>query len=184
LFWKTVLSENGSATYDDGIATFERTKDGTLVTITGRQQFALPPFWQAFDPDFIPGLKSKLVTHAYQTFFDRTIANFEALVEGRDIRIGRPVDEPMPPAAERLMPMLQRIGEIAMPLLQQLSGRHDQTVADHRIDADGFIHITPAQSDASATAADPEQWAAEITRFIDGLGRAVRRDLIPASQVA
>ena len=24
LYWKTVLSENGSATYDDGIATFER----------------------------------------------------------------------------------------------------------------------------------------------------------------
>ena len=28
LYWKTVLSENGSATYDDGIATFERTSDG------------------------------------------------------------------------------------------------------------------------------------------------------------
>ena len=35
LYWKTVLSENGSATYDDGIATFERTSDGTRVTITG-----------------------------------------------------------------------------------------------------------------------------------------------------
>jgi uncharacterized protein (DUF362 family) len=186
LFWKTVLSENGSATYDDGIATFERTVDGTRVTITGRQQFALPPFWQVFDPDFVPGLKSRLVTHAYQTFFDRTIANFEALVEGRDIRIGRPVDEPALPAAERLMPMLQRIGEIAMPLLQQLSGKHDQTVAgaEHRTDAEGFVHITPADPDACRTAADPDRWAAEITRFIADLGQAVRRDLIPTSRAA
>ena len=58
------------------------------VTITGRQQFALPLFWQVFDPDVVPGLKDRMVTQAYQTFFDRTIANFEALVEGRDIRIG------------------------------------------------------------------------------------------------
>jgi uncharacterized protein (DUF362 family) len=186
LFWKTVLSENGSATYDDGIATFERTMDGTRVTITGRQQFALPPFWQVFDPDFVPGLKSRLVTHAYQTFFDRTIANFEALVEGRDIRIGRPVDEPAPPAAERLMPMLQRLGELAIPLLRRLPDRQDQTVtgADRRIDPDGFIHITPAQPDGFRTAAGPDQWAAEIIRFIDGLGQAVRRDLMPTSQTA
>ena len=125
-YWKTVLSENGSATYDDGIATFERTSDGTRVTITGRQQFTLPMFWQVFDPDIVPGLKARLVTHAYQTFFDRTIANFEALVEGRDIRIGRPVDEPAPPPVEQLMPLLQQIGEIAMPLLQQFTGRHDR----------------------------------------------------------
>ena len=130
----------------------------------------------------MPGLKARLVTHAYQTFFDRTIANFEALVEGRDIRIGRPVDEPAPPPAEQLMPLLQQIGEIAMPLLQQFAGRHDRTVAgaDHRIDADGFVHITPAQSVAS----DAEQWIAEITRFIDGLGQAVRRDLTLARPAA
>ena len=151
LYWKTVLSENDSATYDDGIATFERTGDGTRVTITGRQQFTLPMFWQVFDPDIVPGLKARLVTHAYQTFFDRTIANFEALVEGRDIRIGRPVDEPAPPPVEQLMPLLQQIGEIAMPLLRQLAGRNDGTMAgaDHRIDSDGFVHITPAQSAAS-----------------------------------
>ncbi|HME28162.1 MAG TPA: DUF362 domain-containing protein [Acetobacteraceae bacterium] len=182
LFWKTVLSENNSATYDDGIATFERTTDGTRITITGRQQFTLPPFWQVFDPSFVPGLKDRLVTHAYQTFFDRTIANFEALVEGRDIRIGRPVDEPAPLPAEQIMTLLHQIGEIAMPLLQQLSGKHDPVTAgaSHRIDADGFVHITPAQSVAS----DPEQWAAEVTRFIDGLGQAVRRDLTTSHQVA
>ena len=182
LYWKTVLSENDSATYDDGIATFERTGDGTRVTITGRQQFTLPLFWQVFDPDLVPGLKPRLVTHAYQTFFDRTIANFEALVEGRDIRIGRPVDEPAAPPVEQLMPLLQQIGEVAMPLLRQLAGRNDGTMAgaDHRIDSDGFVHITPAQSAAS----DAEQWIAEITRFFDGLGQAVRRDLTHARPAA
>jgi hypothetical protein len=185
LYWKTVLSENGSATYDDGIATFERTADGTRITITGRQQFVLPSFWQMFDPDFVPGLKTRLVTHAYQTFFDRTIANFEGLVEGRDIRIGRPVDEPAPPQAEQLMPLLQRISEVAMPLLRQLAGKHDQTVAGAgQTDADGFVHVTPALSAAHETAADPARWVAEMTRFIDGLGEAVRRDLTLTRQVA
>ena len=94
LYWKTVGSENGSATYDDGIATFERTGESTCITIIGRQLFTLPLFWQVFDLDLVPDLKAVLVTHAYRTFFDRTLANFEALVEGRDIRLGRPVDEP------------------------------------------------------------------------------------------
>ena len=58
LFWKTIGSQNGSATYDDGIATFERTAEGTLVTIVGRQQFTLPMFWQVFDLDLLPDLKS------------------------------------------------------------------------------------------------------------------------------
>jgi hypothetical protein len=186
LYWKTVLSENDSAACDDGIATFDRTIEGTRVTITGRQQFAIPPFFQVFDPDFVPGLKAKLVTHAYQTFFDRTIANFEALVEGRDIRIGRPVDEPSIPPAEQLMPLLQRIAEMAMPLLQQAAGMSDVAVPgeDHRIDADGFVHIAPEQSAVSETPSDPEWWVSEIARFMDGLGVALRRDLMQFRKVA
>ena len=179
-----MLSENDSARYDDGIATFERARAGTRVTITGRQQFALPPFWQAFDPDVVPGLRDRMVTHAYQTFFDRTIANFAALVEGRDIRIGRPVDEPAPPPVEQLMPLLQRIGEGAMPLLARLAGRHaDMAGAGHRTDPDGFVHVTPAEPGGNA-AGDAEQWAAELARFIDGLGQAIRRDMAPTRQIA
>jgi uncharacterized protein (DUF362 family) len=186
LYWKTILSENGSATYDDGIATFERTSDGTQITITGRQQFTLPPFWQVFDLNILPKLKAHLVTHAYQTFFDRTIANFEALVEGRDIRIGKPVDEPAPPPMEQIMPLLQRIGEIAIPLLQQLAGKRDPTGTSEarRTDTDGFVHITPPQSIALGTASNPEQWIAEFSSFIDGLSQAVQRDLTQAVTVA
>jgi hypothetical protein len=159
---------------------------GTLITITGRQQFTLPPFWQLFDLNLVPKLKAHLVTHAYQTFFDRTIANFEALVEGRDIRIGRPTDEPAPPPMEQIMPLLQRVGEIALPLLQRLAGTRGQSGAREacRIDTDGFVHITPTQSVAWGTASDPEQWIAEILRFIDGFSQAVQRDLAQAFTVA
>ena len=37
LYWKTVGSENNSAIYDDGIATFERSGEGTCITIVSRQ---------------------------------------------------------------------------------------------------------------------------------------------------
>ena len=123
----------------------------------------------------MPELKAQLVTHAYQTFFDRTIANFEALVEGRDIRIGRPVDEPAPLPAEQLMPLLQKIGEAAMPLLQRtLRGEGAQGKTNQWTDADGFTHGTPA---TERSAAEPDRWMAEVSRFIEGLRLAAQRDL-------
>jgi hypothetical protein len=143
----------------------------------GRQQFALPLFWQVFDLDLIPDLKSHLVTHAYRTFFDRTIANFEALVEGRDIHIGRPIDQPSPPPLEQLMPVLQQIGEFALPLLQRFTAGQDVAAAQpaQHTDADGFVHVSPAQAAANTTAAEP--WVGEIARFVQDLGQAIARDL-------
>lgn len=185
LYWKTISSENGSATHDDGIATFERVADGTCITIVGRQQFTLPLFWQVFDLDLIPDLKAMLVTHAYRTFFDRTIANFEALVEGREIRIGRPVDEPAPRPLEQLMPLLERIGEIAMPMLQRLTGKASQAASDNRqLDADGFVHVSPAQSANNQSPDNLDAWVAVITRFLEGFVRAVWRDIPHAGPMA
>jgi uncharacterized protein (DUF362 family) len=180
LFWKTIKSENGSATYDDGIASFERTPIGTRIVITGRQQFALPPFWQAFDPNSVPGLKSKLVTHAYQTFFDRTIANFEALVEGRDIRIGRPVDEPPALATEQLMPWLQRLTEIAAPMLARLSQGQQLREPPNTTDPDGFVHVIPTAKGQG----EPDPWSAELSQFIESLCRAFARDLTQPARAA
>jgi hypothetical protein len=180
LFWKTIGSENGSAKPDDGIATFERAADGTRVTITGCQLFTLPLFWQVFDLNLVPDLKAMLVTHAYRTFFDRTIANFEAVVEGRDIRIGQPLDEVSLPPIEQIMPLLQRIGEIALPLLQRVA--QPAAEALHDTDADGFVHITPLA--ASTPAAGLDGWAEEIGKFIDGLRLAAQRDVTEPSQVA
>jgi hypothetical protein len=175
LFWKTIKSENGSATHDDGIATFERTPDGTSITITGQQQFTLPPFWQVFDPKFVPGLKPQLITHAYQTFFDRTIANLEALVEGREIRIGRPVDEPTTPPVEMLMAWLQRLTDIAAPVLAQPTGTAPRAGGQSgETDADGFTHIRPTKDSPT----DPELWLTELSRFIEGLNLAIERDLL------
>ncbi|HLJ06525.1 MAG TPA: hypothetical protein VKT26_09650, partial [Acetobacteraceae bacterium] len=180
LYWKTIASENGSATYDDGIATFARAPSGTSVTIIGRQQFTLPLFWQVFDLDLVPEIKSVLVTHAYQTFFDRTLANFEALVEGRDIRLGRPTDEPSPLPLEQLVPLLQKLGEAAMPLLHRIMQRSppETTEPEQWVDADGFTHVLPATAEA-ATGSD--RWLREISRFFEGFRQAAQRDLIQQS---
>jgi uncharacterized protein (DUF362 family) len=91
IFWKTITSANRSATFDDGLVTFARDKAGkTAITIVARQQFTLPLFWQAINMDFVPQVKDALVSDAYTIFFSRTIANFEAAFEGRDLAMGRP----------------------------------------------------------------------------------------------
>ncbi len=93
MFWKTVKSENGSAKFDDGTVRFVRLENGeTQVTIFGRQQFTLPWFWEVINLDNYPALKHVLVTHAYTTFFTQTMANLEAVYEGRDVRIGKAWD--------------------------------------------------------------------------------------------
>jgi uncharacterized protein (DUF362 family) len=171
LYWKTIFSDNGSALHDDGIASFERVAGGTRVTIMGRQQFALPPFWQVFDLDLMPELKSVLVTHAYRIFFDRTMANFEALVEGRDVRLGRSIDQPVPRPIEQLMPLLKQVWDVIAPLLR----RTPEPMSGH-LDADGFMHFIPSNVDQQVKGA-PERWVSEVTRFLDGLSQATRRDL-------
>jgi uncharacterized protein (DUF362 family) len=89
IFWRTVKSANNSALYDDGIATFEKDgKDHTRITITARQEFTLPLFWQAVNIDYTPSIKDAIVTDAYTRFFSRTIANYEAAYEGRKVGAG------------------------------------------------------------------------------------------------
>jgi uncharacterized protein (DUF362 family) len=186
LYWKTIGSENGSATYDDGIATFERTGEGTCITIVGRQLFTLPLFWQVFDLNLVPDIKSVLVTHAYRTFFDRTLANFAALVEGRDIRLGRPVDEPAPATSDRLLELLGKIGEIAAPLLQRADQAAQTGSHEHReTDADGFVHVQPALQQhqvPDSPARGIDRWIAELGQFIGGLQQAALRDLIQSAE--
>jgi hypothetical protein len=90
MFWKTVKSENNSATFDDGTVRFARVNgNATFVSIFGRQKFTLPLFWEIINLDNFPTLKHVLVTHAYATFFTQTMANLEAVYEGRDVRIGK-----------------------------------------------------------------------------------------------
>jgi len=135
LYWQTIRSENGSAAADDGIATFAATRGGTRVTITGRQQFTLPLFWQMVDVSLWPDVETALTTHSYQTFFDRTLSNFEALCEGRDIRLGQPIDTPTPLPGAAVEAQLARAAEAAGPWLERWRQRMPA-----RADADGFVH--------------------------------------------
>jgi uncharacterized protein (DUF362 family) len=138
LYWKTLFSTNGSAAADDGIISFARSEAGTSIRIIGRQDFTLPPFWDLFDIRVVPTLEISLTTRAYQIFFDRTLANFEALVEGRDIAIGRSPDTPFVPAAMRIEEVAGRLLESVEPWLARIRARPRPTP-----DADGFVHVAP-----------------------------------------
>jgi hypothetical protein len=95
LYWRTIASPNDSAVYDDGVLTFADTGDDrTRITISGRQQFRLPLFWQVVDLDRYPAIKNELVTDAYRRFFSATFDNFEACFEGRRYRIGAEASTP------------------------------------------------------------------------------------------
>lgn len=137
LYWQTLFSSNDTASADDGIVSFTRTAQGTAVEIVGQQQFTLPPFWQLYDVALIPALETALVTHAYQTFFDGTLANFEALAEGRDIAIGRDPGAARLPPALALEALAARISEAAEPWLARL---RPDTPATAQAGADGYVH--------------------------------------------
>ncbi|GAB3439590.1 hypothetical protein GCM10027517_13110 [Phycicoccus ginsengisoli] len=106
LTWRTVLSPNGSATYDDGLLSFRRNGRGTLVTVRGRQLFALPPAWAGVDLDRWPEVRTPLLEEAYRRFFTTTFDNLEACFEGREFRIGRPPPEPDEPLLTRSVELL------------------------------------------------------------------------------
>jgi hypothetical protein len=127
IFWRTVFSPNRSARFDDGIVTFARSgTSGTVITIVARQEFSLPLFWQVFNIDYVPDIKDALVSDSYTTFFARTIANYEAAFEGRDVRAGKQWDnnageadseKPHMPV-EQLVDTILKIIEMAQPLIR------------------------------------------------------------------
>lgn len=191
MFWKTILSENNSARYDDGIVTFARDEDGTRVSIFGRQLFALPPILEAMKLDLYPRLKADLVTHAYTTFFSRTLGNLEAVAEGRDVRIGRPWHDPEEAPGSEPLPMdglwdtllafKDKYGDtLGRDLVERLR-RSTAAPAAARIDEDGFAHFTAVDSaDAERTDAVDvllDRVAGEIVTFVGELGEAAKREM-------
>jgi uncharacterized protein (DUF362 family) len=180
--WKTIRSENGSAQYDDGVVAFSREEASTRATIFGRQLFALPPFWKAVNLDLAPALKQELVTHAYTTFFLRTFANFEALLEGRPIAIGRawPDETAEPLLAETLAAKIAVLLERHGPLLSR-AWRAVPRPDPLRVDALGFSHFSAAAADPRAGLTPEEAAAGEAfsrgwSEFWTGLSDALRRD--------
>ncbi|MET0577881.1 MAG: hypothetical protein ABW122_04430, partial [Ilumatobacteraceae bacterium] len=151
LYWKTIASANGSAIADDGKVTFTKSTVGTAVIIVGRQQFVLPQALAFVEQHLDPTLRDRLVTHAYAMFFSRTVANFEALVEGRDIRIGRSwagshdlydasASEPLPSAAleELVDDLVNWLGTLGDDTVRTAAGTASSATV---IDDDGFTHV-------------------------------------------
>jgi hypothetical protein len=143
--------------------------------------FALPPFWKAMPLDLAPTLKQTLVTHAYTTFFQRTFANFEALLEGRDISIGRAWHDPeQPPGTEPTITeslvrsigaLLEKHGPLLARTLQPRA-----TATPVRIDEEGFAHFAPGSSPPQES--EPTEELARLwSELLAGLAEAFRRDL-------
>ena len=118
-----------------------------------------------------------LVSQAYQYFFDRTLANFEALVEGRDIRIGRPANEDTPRAAAELQAQLARLAEAMAAALAslRLSPAESARVRPAE-DSDGFVHVNPGGDASMPTPLTLPDWPSTLSEFIGGLSKAAARD--------
>jgi hypothetical protein len=146
IWWRTVRSPNESAVHDDGTVEFSDTGDGrTRVVIRGRQQFTLPPFWQAFDLDLTPELRDSLTQDAYRQFFSTTLDNFEACYEGRDFAIGRdPVDEMSTVGLSRLAQVAG--GSVKEWLSSTSRGSMPNSVRVESIDDNGFTHVAGSRS--------------------------------------
>ena len=148
LFWRTIESQNRSAAHDDGIVTFSSEQGGTRVTVLVRQEFALPPVWQAMKLELFPEVKDVLVTREYLAYFRETLTNFQASYEGRDFRIGRPapLDEEArraaPDGVETAIEAARSTARALRVLLRRASGI--PATKAPAIDANGFSHFEPA----------------------------------------
>jgi hypothetical protein len=206
IYWKTVKSENASAEYDDGLVRFERTLQGeTCITVMGRQLFTLPLFFQVFSLDSNPPLKGFLTVQAYTTFFSQTMANFEAVAEGRDVRIGHKwhalegepgVENQEKWPSEGLSAFVEKVGET----LGQNLGAAEKVWSWPQgtpargggvADENGFLHFagtTAAQGAGSTDVTDgtharpssdpaiPPQFGALFGEFLSGLAAALQKD--------
>jgi hypothetical protein len=140
LHWRTVLSPNGSATYDDGTLSFTNVGGGrTRLAVRGRQLFTLPAFWAAVDLDRLPEVKDDLVQDAYRRFFTATFDNLEACYEGREFRIGRDAEDDGPLVTQTVKSLLdlasqwldeRRSGWVSVP-----------QASPPQVDVHGFRHF-------------------------------------------
>jgi hypothetical protein len=132
----------------------------------------LPPLAEALRLDLQPDLQAKLTAQAYGVFAERTFANFEAVVEGRDPRIGRDWAR-RPPTIPRPVEQLARWIEQAQAGEGPFGFVADWMAAKGRapsgvVDELGFTHVRPA-----APALPPPARAAAIRRR--RAGRGLRR---------
>jgi hypothetical protein len=90
LFWKTVLSDNGTGVYDEGMVAFERHNYRTRIRLMAHQRFLYPWALSWARMDLWPGLRRVIMLHIYRKFFEKTIDNYCAVAEDKYKRIGSP----------------------------------------------------------------------------------------------
>lgn len=186
MYWKTVKSENGSATYDDGIVVFESVEPGTTrVTLFGRQLFNLPPLIEGLHLENWPVLEDFLTRLAYEQFFGRTFANFEALLDGRDVQIGTAIPamrspfDAMPRSIDRLQAMALRLSDLAGAAFQEFrplmesDTRAEGAPSAAAPDAQGFRHFSAPRRPGKSMA---QEGATRWSRFMGAYAEAVARD--------
>lgn len=174
IYWRTVKSPNNSATFDDGLVSILAKNNGAMqIKIVARQKFTLPLFWQVFNIDYAPTIKDVLVSDAYSRFFTRTMANFEAVYEGRNPAIGREPDREWgddnnfrnPLQAEQLRNLLGMITGV----VEQLFGKNKENAPDQITDSDGYRHFNGEQS-------KNETFETTMKSFILDVSTAIQKD--------
>jgi hypothetical protein len=146
------------------------------VTIVARQKFALPLFWQMINLDFFPQIKDKLVSDAYVTFFSRTMANYEAVCEGREPFIGQHCDaaygEPGLEAPHFVAQQLQDLLAVFSGVLEKflLPSMSNGRAPEGSLDELGYHHFSHPPV--------PQNSAAKVIKdFAVDLARALEKDL-------
>jgi uncharacterized protein (DUF362 family) len=89
LFWKTVLSDNGTGVYDEGTVTFREKNFRTRIRIMARQKFLYPWALRWARMDLWHGLRRFFMLRIYRGFFEKTIDNYCAVAAGKYKPIGR-----------------------------------------------------------------------------------------------
>ncbi|AEE52756.1 DUF362 domain-containing protein [Haliscomenobacter hydrossis] len=174
-YWRSMYSANQSADYDDGLVSFARDPGGVRIVIVARQKFALPLFWQVFNLDYLADVKETLVSDAYNQFFSRTIANFEAAYEGRFPFIGKTLDQTfgeenvvgLPSEAEQLKDLFLMLVNLYKNWINQanaLPGFSEIAADEH-----GFRHFVAAKTGNTSQDA--------AARFVGELMTAIGKDI-------
>lgn len=174
ILWRTVSSLNNSATFDDGLVRFNKHAGGTEVTIVARQKFTLPLFFQVVNMDYFPKMKDTLVSDAYISFFSRTMANLEAVWEGRDPRAGRRWDAAYGETSLAAHPLE---AEQLKNLFSVFSGVVERWVKKSP-QGEGFMTDEFGYRHSSTAAAEVQSPAEDLLReFWGGLAKAVQNDI-------
>ena len=162
IYWHTLASENQSARVDDGVLAVRRRADGSLrVAIAVRQRFSVPPALRFLEAQPFDAARMSLARDGYQTFFRNTIANLEAVYEGRDPLVGRWPDSPegdtgiesLEQLVERIVGRAARVARTLNDSARQIGvprrvSPHDGREYEERVDERGFRHYRIAEAES------------------------------------